>query len=240
MRRLLGIIAGLALLLGPLSIVNATASGPNSAVSLASNFPHSTAINHPLYPLRPGTLFIYAGTSGGVPAHEQFLVTHQTKVISGVTCVVVHDSNWVGGQLTEFTIDWFAQDKAGNVWYFGEFATQYANGVITGHEGSWQAGVHGARQGIIMEAAPQVGDSYDQENAPGVAQDHATVLSLTQSITVTYGTFAGNVLQTQETSVLDPGVTEQKYYVPSVGNVESLDVAGGADQSQLIDVLTGQ
>ena len=33
---------------------------------------------------------------------------------------MVDDRAWEGGQLIEKTHDWFAQDKEGNVWYFGD------------------------------------------------------------------------------------------------------------------------
>ena len=89
---------------------------------------------------------------------------------------------YLSGTLTEQTLDWYAQDDQGNVWYFGEYTTELPND----HTGSWTAGVDGAKPGYIMEAAPQVGDSYCQENAPGLAEDAAQVLSLTASRSVPY------------------------------------------------------
>ena len=94
---------------------------------------------------------------------DNFAVTHTTRVIRGVTCVEVHDTVTVDGKLTEDTLDWFGQDKDGNVWYFGENSQEIADGLITGIEGSWIAGVDGAQPGIVMEAHPAVGDFYRQE-----------------------------------------------------------------------------
>jgi hypothetical protein len=164
------------------------------------------------------------------------VITDETKVIMGIKTVVVVDTVTVQGVLTEKTIDWYAQDKFGNVWYFGEFATQYTNGQPTGHEGSWEGGVNGAQPGIVMEANPRVGDSYCQENAPGVAQDQAQVLSLTKSVCVPYGCSSGNVLLTKETTPLNPGV-ENKYYSPSAGEVKTVDVTGGPAQTALIAIV---
>jgi hypothetical protein len=135
------------------------------------------------------------------------------------------------------TLDWFAQDNAGNVWYFGEFATEFKNGKVIGHDGSWEAGVDGAKAGIVMEAKPKVGDTYQQELAPGVAEDMATVLSLKESVCVPYGCFS-NVLKTRDFSPLEPGVAENKYYAPGVGQIKTVMVEGGSEVSELVDVVT--
>jgi hypothetical protein len=128
----------------------------------------------------------------------------------------VRDRVYESGILTEDTLDWYAQDDQGNVWYLGEFSTELPSGD---HTGSWTAGVDGAQPGYIMETAPQVGDNYCQENAPGIAQDAAQVISLTASRTVPYGTFTGNVLQTKDYSLIEPH-SEYKYYAPGVGMLE--------------------
>ncbi len=139
--------------------------------------------------------------------------------------------------MVERTEDWFAQDDEGNVWYLGEFATQYENGEIIGHEGSWEAGVDGAQAGIVMKAQPQVGETYQQENAPGIAEDMATVLSLTESVCVRYGCYS-NVLQTAEFTPLEPGPVEHKFYARGVGQIKTVLVEGGEEQSQLTKIIT--
>src|SRR5437867_641772 len=112
------------------------------------------------FPLDPGTTFFYEGEKEGVPARDEFFVTHSVRKILGVTCIEVRDQAFENGQLVEDTFDWFAQDRNGNVWYFGEDTTEYQDGVPVSHEGSWEAGVNGALPGIIMEAHPKVGDQY--------------------------------------------------------------------------------
>jgi hypothetical protein len=166
---------------------------------------------------------------------DTFVVTRQTKVVDGVTCVVVQDTSTVDGQLEEKTFDYFAQDKDGNVWYFGEFATQYDNGHVDGHDGSWLAGIGGAEPGIVMQASPFVGETYAQENAPGVAQDMAQVVSLNESVSLPYGAF-NNVLETNEFSPLEPGVVEGKFYAPGVGLILTLDPIVGGDTEQLVAI----
>src|SRR5688572_5850431 len=77
-------------------------------------------IDNPYFPLKPGTTFIYRGENEGVPIRIEVMVTHKTKEIMGVNTTVVRQINYEDGMLVEDTLDWFAQDKDGNVWYFGE------------------------------------------------------------------------------------------------------------------------
>ena len=189
-------------------------------------------IDNPLFPLTPGTTFIYEGLTEKGNEHVEVKVTHNTKVILGVTCIEVRDTGKVDGVLAEDTLDWYAQDKDGNVWYFGENAKQYdENGEIAGIEGSWKAGVDGAKPGIIMDH-PQVGDIYRQEFALGVAEDMAEVLSLNESISVNSITY-NNCLKTKEFSPLEPDALENKFYAPGVGNIQTVDLVSG----QHLDLL---
>ena len=153
----------------------------------------------------------------------------------GVTCVEVIDTVFVNGTLEELTHDWYAQDMQRNVWYFGEDAKQYSNGVLVGTEGSWLAGVNGGLPGIVMEADPQVGDVYRQEYLKGVAEDMAEVLNLDGFATVPYGTFTDCVV-TKDFSPLDRKVVENKWYARGIGFVKSEAVKGGIDTSELESV----
>ena len=187
----------------------------------------TTTIDNEYLPLKPGTTFVY---QGGAERNEMS-VTSDTKKVMGVECVVVDDRAWENGQLIEKTYDWFAQDKEGNVWYFGENTKEYKNGEVVSTKGSWEAGVDGAKPGIIMQADPKVGQSYRQEHYPGEAEDMAKVLSLNESVTVPYGSFH-RVLKTREWTPLEPSYHEHKYYAPGVGQVD-----GGG--SALVNVKTG-
>src|SRR4029450_3040593 len=110
-------------------------------------------------------------------------------------CVEVHDKVTLDGVVTEDTLDWFAQDKAGNVWYFGEESKQIDDGIIVGIEGSWQAGVDEAKPGIIMKALPKLGDNYRQEYKISDAEDNAEVVATGQTINV-HGKTYNNALVT--------------------------------------------
>lgn len=207
---------------------------PYAPVIDPANF--GTTIDNPFMPLVPGTTFVYEGKTELGNEHNEVQVTSDTKVLMGVTCVAVNDTVTVDGKLAEGTIDWYAQDKQGNVWYFGEDTKEYdAKGNVTTTEGTWQAGVDGALPGIIMEAAPKVNDTYRQEYYKGQAEDWATVLSLTETAKVPAGSY-DNLLMTNEWSGLDnPTVYEHKYYAAGVGNVKVTTV-GAPYELDLIEI----
>jgi hypothetical protein len=198
-----------------------------------------SVITNPYFPLIPGTTFHYEGTTDGVPTSDDVAVTHNTKVIIGVTCTEVHDQVFTDGVLSEDTLDRFAQDTDGNVWYFGEDTKELdPDGNIISTEGSWEAGVNGGQQGIIMEAHPRPGDKYQQEFLAGVAEDMGQVLNLNRTACVAYGCF-DDLLLIKEISALEKGVTDHKYYAPGVGDILEDTVKGGQEHSELVSISTG-
>ncbi|MDQ3862952.1 MAG: hypothetical protein M3317_05550, partial [Actinomycetota bacterium] len=157
------------------------------------------------------------------------------KRVMGVRCVVASDRVTEEGELKEQTYDWYAQDKKGNVWYFGEHVTEYNNGKVTGHEGSWESGNGGAKPGIAMLADPAVGQSYRQEYKKGVAEDRAKVVKVDGTATVPYGSF-DHVLVTDEWTPLEQGVVERQYYVAGVGDIIEATVKGQPERIELVSV----
>jgi len=193
-----------------------------------------TGIDNSYYPLKPGTTFVYEGKTEKGNEHNEMNVTSDTKVILGVTCVVVEDKVFVDGKLEEATLDWYAQDKQGNVWYFGEDSKEYdQNGKVTSTKGSWETGVNGALPGIVMKAAPKAGDTYRQEYSKGEAEDMASVASLSESAAVRYGSYK-DLLMTKEWSALEPSVIEQKYYAKGVGFI--LVTMGKTERLELVEI----
>ena len=173
-----------------------------------------SGVNNPHYPLLPGTTYINASPDGLVT--DDLAVTRKTIEILGVTCVVVDDRVYEDGELVERTLDYFAQDKQGNVWYFGEDSSHFEDGKLVSTEGTWRAGNGDQHAGIIMLASPQVGDFYKQEQAPGVAEDQAVVTGLNAAVDVPYGSFSG-LLQTDDSTPLEPGFVERKLYAEGIG-----------------------
>ncbi len=197
----------------------------------AANF--VVGVNHPLFPLVPGTTTtLEKSTDEGV---EQVVgtVLATTKVILGVTCVIVHETVTLDGDLIEDTFDWFAQDTTGHVWYMGEDTTEFVNGLPVSTAGSFEAGVNGASAGIIMLAAPSVGLTYPLEVAPGIAEDMATVYALDQVVNTPYGLLTG-CLKTRDFTPLEPGVAEFKFYAPGIGLV--LEINDDDERNELISI----
>jgi hypothetical protein len=206
----------------------------NNIVFDKKNFSNSLNINNKYFPLKPGTTFTYVGTKEGERQSDQFIVTDRTKDVNGITARVIRDNAYEKGKLVEFTDDWFAQDDNGNIWYMGEFTTEVET---NSNEGSWEAGVNGAKPGIFMEANPKVGDTYQQESAKGIAEDRAEIVSLTDSVCVPYGCF-NNVLETKETTPLEPGVEEHKFFASDVGDIKELLTSGGSEILELTKITT--
>jgi hypothetical protein len=191
-------------------------------------------VDNPYFPLTPGTTFIYEGQTAQGFEHDEFAVTHHTRTIMGVRCVEVRDTVRTDGQITEDTLDWFAQDRDGNVWYFGENTHELEHGLITTIEGTFMAGVNGAKPGIIMKAHPSIGDFYRQEFSLNNAEDFAETRSLTQTVRVPAGTFH-NCLKSKETTPLEPDLLEYKFYASGVGNILTIDARTG-DREELVQI----
>jgi hypothetical protein len=189
-------------------------------------------INNPYWPLVPGTTFVYEDEDG--EEHNEVYVTYDTKDILGVTCTVVEDKAWVDGELAEQTLDWYAQDVHGNIWYFGEYTEAYEDGGVS-TEGSWEAGADGALPGIVMPADPEAGASYRQEYYEGEAEDMAKVLKLNASVSTDFGDFSP-CLKTKEWTPLEPGAIEHKFYAPGVGLVLIEELKAGKTLVELVDI----
>jgi hypothetical protein len=138
----------------------------------------SATIDNPYLPMVPGTRTIYEAHTPDGLQQTTTEVTRDTKMIMGVKTVVVHDTVSLDAKMVEDTLDWYAQDRDGNVWYFGEATKKLQDGTAD-TSGSFEGGVNGALPGIIMPGHPQVGDQYRQEYAKGVAEDTGEVLNLT-------------------------------------------------------------
>jgi len=195
-----------------------------------------TKIDNPYYPLTPGTTHIFrAETPDGVVI-QTVAVTHNTVVIQGVTCLEVHDTVTLNDVVEEDTLDWFAQDKDGNVWYFGENTRQISGGLTTSVEGTFKAGLNGDKAGIIMKAHPAVGDFFRQEFVLGMGEDAEEVVGVNESVTVAYGSFTGCV-KVQETTALEPEEIVHDFYAVGVGPVLSLTMPTN-ERLELVQITT--
>ena len=182
----------------------------------SANF--ASVVDNSYYTLTPGMTYTYESETDRGLEKNIVIVTDKTKEILGVINIEVWDRVWLNNELIEETFDWYAQDKEGNVWYFGEDSKEYENGEVISTHGSWESGVNGAKPGIIMKANPQIGDSYRQEYFKGEAEDMANVLSLDESVSVPYGDFE-NCIKTYDWSLIDSDLKEYKYYCADAGKL---------------------
>ncbi len=194
----------------------------------------SAEIDHPFWPMAPGTVWVYREGEQRV----EVTVTDRTRTVMGVETRVVHDLVTENGVPVEDTFDWYAQDDDGNLWYFGEDTTEFEDGKPAGHAGAWEAGVDGALPGILLPAEPEVGMTYRQEYYAGEAEDRAKVLSLDEAVSVPFGDFTG-ALQTEDTTPLEPEIVEQKFYVRDIGPVLALKVKGDTGREELVSHTRG-
>jgi hypothetical protein len=219
------------------------AASPSAVSELPSGADHvnldpagfSADITNPYWPMKPGTRWIYRGAEPGSDPEDIVIVatTATKKLANGVTARVVRDTAREKGQIIEDTVDWYAQDSQGNVWYMGEQTAEFENGKIVSREGSWEAGAAGAQPGIILPAQPEAGQKYRQEYKKGEAEDNGEVLATSHLVEVKAGSYKDAVV-TMDTSTIEPDIVEYKFYAPNVGPVLALDVSGGAAREWLV------
>jgi hypothetical protein len=220
-----------------LAMVFAFASTSFAAAELptfnVSNFSNPTNITNSWFLLPVGREFEYEGETDEGMETIEIEITGETKKVLGIKTLVYRDIVWVDGEVVEDTRDYLAQDNQGNVWYFGEDVDNYENGKIVDHDGSWLAGVDGAKPGYWMKANPKVGDYYKQEFYAGEAEDEAKVLSVTETVKIDLETYS-NCLKIQDIVPGDP-VVEYKYYCKQVGGLVLEEKPAEKERIELVE-----
>lgn len=193
-------------------------------VAAALAHPFTARIDNPYFPATPGMRWVYRGVEEGRRSRDVVRVTRHVEIIAGVPCASVRDRLYLDGRLAEDTTDWYSQDAKGTVWYFGEATRELdRHGRVTSTEGSWRAGVHGARPGILMPRRPRAGQVFRQEFLAGHAEDRFRVAR------------AGTLLvATREWSPLERGVLDGKWYVRGVGMVRERSLKGPRERANLV------
>lgn len=203
----------------------------------------TTRIDNPYWPMRVGSRWVYRETdTSGNRERVVVAVTARTKKIAnGITARVVRDTVTERGVPVEVTDDWFAQDDHGNVWYLGEYVTNYENGKVVDHAGSFEAGVDGAQAGIAMPADPKPGLAYRQEYYKGEAEDRAAVITVgEEQVEVPYGMFKNDVLMTRDLVPTEPTVQELKFYGRDIGPLLSIHTDGDGGRAELVSFKRGR
>jgi len=197
----------------------------------------SATVDNPYFPLTPGTTNVYTGAKDGKNALNLVAVTSRTRVVDGVTARIVEDRLYLDNVLEEKTSDYYAQDRCGNVWYFGEdTATLTPGGKVASTDGSFHAGVGGAQPGVFMQARPEVGRRFRQEWSPGNAEDTFDLVKPDTAIVVRAGHFT-HALRTEETTALEPDVVDNKVYAKGIGEVVEQAVKGPVEVLRLVEVV---
>jgi hypothetical protein len=199
------------------------------AAALAAPHQFTPRVTNPYFPARPGMRWAYRGVQSGHRLRDVVKVSGHVEMVAGVPCATVRDTVFLDGRLAEDTTDWFAQDRRGTVWYFGEATRELdRRGRTTSTEGSWRAGVDGARQGIVMPRHPRVGQIFRQEYRKGHAEDHFKVVSVTR-----------RMVATREWTPLEPNVRDGKWYARGVGMIREQALRGPRERADLVSFTRG-
>ncbi len=215
-------------------VCDVTGSGPYDPVIDPANF--VSGIDNRYTPFPPGAFRVYEKRTAEGLERIRVEVLPETREIMGVTVMTLRDTVTRNGVLIEDTKDWLAQDKHGNVWYFGEIVQNFEDGLLANLDGSFEAGKGGAKPGFWSKGAPQVGESFRQEWALGEAEDVVEVVSLdARDADVPFSqNGTGPILKTLNTTPLSPGSDEFKYYVPGIGFALEVKPATG-ERLELVD-----
>ena len=190
-------------------------------------------VDNPFFPLASLGPKVFEGeerdpeTGEVIETRLESTVLPDTDVVAGVEVTVVEEKDYEDGELIESTLDYYAQHRDGSVYYFGERVDDYEGGEVVGHKGTWLAGEGENRPGIYMPARPEVGQKFEQEKAPGIAEDRSEIVAVEQEVTTPAGTFTG-CIKTEDFAPLD-NATEFKYYCADVGLVLEEPLGGHLD-----------
>jgi hypothetical protein len=187
-------------------------------------------IDNPYFPHMLGMRWVYEGQTEDGLERTEIEILPESREVMGVQTTVVRDTVYLEGEMIEDTLDFFAQDIDGNVWYFGEESSNYEDGQLVDTEGSWEAGVDGALPGIVMFGQPEMhlGETYRQEYYLGEAEDMGILLSTNGLVTVPYGSFEDVVL-VYEFNPLEEDAHEIKYFAAGIGEVKAIDLVTGEE-----------
>jgi hypothetical protein len=200
----------------------------------------STNVDNPFFPLPDDRQWVYVGVEEdtGESIGLQITVLEGTETFYensyDIETVRVEEMEWLDAngdgvfdegeeELLEISVNYFAETRSGTVCYFGEDVDIYEGGEVVSHEGAWRADDPGNAPGIFMPAYPEVGMTFQQEVAPGIAEDSATIVEKNVPVETTEGTFRGTII-VEEFTPLEPGSVGTKAYAKKVGLIQDGDL----------------
>ena len=190
------------------------------------------AVDNPWFPLRPGTRWTYRRSSTGRSETVTATVLPRPHPVAGVATTAVRwEVRRPGRPPATLAVRWYAQDTAGNVWWFGQRVVRRHPEVDPLATRPWAAGRDGAEAGLVVTAEPRVGDGYANGYQPGVVESRSTVASLDATVALATREYAGT-LAVHGLSPLEPTRQVQSFYARDVGlvaqqtsEVESVDLS---------------
>ena len=194
-----------------------------------------SGVNNKYFSLIPGRTLIYEAKTDEGTERIEVTTLNETRTVMGVECMIVWDRVFLNDELMEDTLDWFAQDKEGNVWYFGEDSKEIKDGQVISRAGSWESGIDKAKPGIIMSANPEIGVQYRQEYYKGQAEDMGEVIAIDEKVEVPYGSFE-HCLKTRDWTPLEKNTDEYKYYSSEIGAVVLELGVYSKERVELVDI----
>jgi hypothetical protein len=179
--------------------------------------PFSLVIDNGFFPVVVGSETVLEGVDDeGILVRVEMTVPGDTEMVAGVNTRVLVETEFEDGEIVEQSRNFFAQAPDGTVCYFGEDVDNYEDGEIINHDGAWRAGEDGNLPGIIMPGEPEVGMVFQQEAAPGIAEDQAEVIALGEEIDVPAGMFSDTVTM-EDCNPLEDDSKDLKVYVDGIG-----------------------
>jgi hypothetical protein len=190
-----------------------------------ANFDDPATGRNPYLPLVPGTQTVREGTTevGGraVPHQVTTTVTDAYRTVHGIRTVLSLDHEVDGGQVSQISIDYLAEDKAGNVWNLGGYTQEYEGGRLVGGVDPWLTGVNGAKAGILVQAHPSVDTPVYSVDKPDREESSvAEVIDVGVRHCVPFDCFK-DVLIVREGKKSAPD-NEFKYYARDVGQIDNV------------------
>ncbi len=197
----------------------------------------------PYLPLVPGAQSVREGAtdvgSRRVPHQVTTTTTDVYREIQGVRTVVQLDFEVDGGQVSQISLDYVAEDDAGNVWLFGGYTEQYEGGRFVSAIDPWLSGVNGAKAGILVQAEPRAGLPPYTVAQPDVEEESvAEVIEVGIRHCVPFSCF-DDVLVVREGKASAPD-NEFKYYARDVGQIDNVPRGDSVHQDveRLVNLTT--
>lgn len=216
--KILSSLLSLALLLQGISAQSGS-NRPFTETLMADDCTFSTTGRNTYFILEPGYQLILEGMDGKDSVRLIINVLAETKKIGNTDTRIVEEHESVNGKTVEISRNYFAFCKETScIYYFGEDVDIYKTGKIINHDGAWTA-TGNNRPGILIPGIVLLGARYYQEIAPGIAMDRAEIISITKTAVTPAGSFI-HILETEETTPLEPKSKDYKLYAPGVGLIK--------------------